>query len=60
MRMADTTDRITVPIRVDGRLYRQVAKLAQDQRRTVRAQFELLVEQSMGADRLERREARRG
>lgn len=53
-------DRITVPIRVDGRLYRQVAKLAQDQRRTVRAQFELLVEQSMGAERLERREARRG
>lgn len=60
MRTAETTDRMTVPIRVTGRLYRQVAKLAQDQRRTIRAQFELLVEQSIGEDRMERREARRG
>lgn len=60
MRTVDTTDRITVPIRVDGDLYRAVAKLAQDQRRTVRAQFELLVEQSIGVERVERRGARRG
>lgn len=60
MRDAETMDRVTIPIRVDGQLYRAVAKLAQEQRRTVKAQFELLVEQSIGAERVERRGARRG
>lgn len=56
----NANERLTIPIRVDGQLYRRVARLAQEQRRTVRAQFEVLVEQSMGAAQIERREARRG
>ena len=37
----------TIPVRIDYEIYRHVAKLADANRRTVRAQLELLLEERM-------------
>ncbi|MEY4376876.1 MAG: hypothetical protein RJB26_1426 [Pseudomonadota bacterium] len=48
----------TIPVRIDYEIYRHVAKMAVENRRTVRAQLEMLLEERM-AD-LKRLETRGG
>lgn len=46
----------TIPVRIDWNLWQRVAKVAEANRRSIRAQLEMLLEQAMEkAPRLERR-----
>lgn len=46
----------TIPVRIDWNLWQRIAKVAEVNRRSIRAQLEMLVEQAMEkAPRLERR-----
>ena len=47
-RMREQKQKSTVPIRVDRELYARVQRMAEDEHRSVRFQFELLVERGMG------------
>jgi hypothetical protein len=47
----------TIPVRIDWDLWQRVAKIAEGNRRTIRAQLELMVEESIREQpRMERRQ----
>ena len=54
-------ERVSVPVRVNGDLYRRIARLAANDRRNIKQQIELLLEKALlEQPRLERRAVRRG
>lgn len=54
-------ERVSVPVRVNGDLYRRIARLAANDRRNIKQQIELLLEKALlEQPRLERRGVRRG
>lgn len=59
--VANLEERLSVPVRVEGDLYRRIARLAASEKRNVKAQIELLLERAMRDEpSLERRGVRRG
>lgn len=54
-------ERVSVPVRVNGDLYRRIARLAANDRRNIKQQIELLLEKALlEQPRLERRGVHRG